>query len=99
MLLGLAALNQVFGLGLAFGFKSLFGVASQMWNLVGSAVSILAYVVIIFLLQRYYEKRNGQPSSVGIRKFSKASAVLAGIAVCVGVSVVVLIIILAFSQL
>lgn len=98
-LLGLAAINQIFGLGLLGGFKVLFGVTKPTWDIIGAFVSIFVYAILIFLLQKYYEKRNSQSVSLNIRKFAAASTIIAGIAGFIGIAIVVLIVILLFSQI
>lgn len=99
VLLALFALNGIYGLALQLAFSPLSsGQKPSVWYIVGSIVTALTLGIIIFLLQRYYEIRNSQ-SNTSIKKFFGIALTGASIASIIGVSVVILIIMLALLSL
>lgn len=100
VLIAFTALSAVYGLALNLGLTSAFGDESpSLWNVIGSVVSILAYGVILLLLQRYYEYRNGRQVAVSAKRYAGIAATGASLAAFIGFVVVVLLIAMAFSRL
>ena len=97
--LALFALNGMYGLALQLAFSPLSGQRPSAWNTLGSLVTTLTLGFIILLLQRYYEIRNKSLSSISTKTFLGIALTGASIAMLIGLSVVVLIVVYAFLNL
>lgn len=100
VVLALTALNGIYGFALQMGFSA-FSTENRLtlWNIIGSIVTILTLVFIIFLLQRYYEFRNKGQLNISNKKLFGAALTGTGIALLLGFSIVVLIVGIAFLNL
>lgn len=101
-LLALTTLNGAFGLVVYVSLSVMTGGKNiNVWTILGALVSIFAYCVLIFLLQRYHEKRSGKITSpLSGQKYSKialtslAVAAFAGFATVVGTLVMAVVLLL-----
>lgn len=101
ILLALAALDGAFGLTLRLGLSATFGSnLPTALDIMGTIVSIAVYGLAIYLLQRYYNHRNGRLTTAGEdRRFAGIALTSVGIAAATGFAVVALIIVLALALL
>ena len=97
ILLALFALNGLYGLVLQLALSPFSSRPKpSAWLILGSIVTALTIGFIIFLLQRYYEIRNSHLSTMSDKKFAGIALTSASIAVLIGVSVVIIIVLLPF---
>lgn len=98
-LLALFALNGVYGLAMQLFFLPLSHQRSSVWNITGTIITVLLLGFIVFLLQCYYEIRNENHPRLSSRGFLGIALTVASIATLIGVSIMIVVFLLAFMNI